>query len=81
MLDAVCSEGGPEVRPVLYSLEIQHVGTLHTLASKIYRPQDNNFVSEGTSAMRQRRQRKAKAAHGRASSRHRYEKLFFHEEK
>ena len=44
MLDAVCSGGGPEVRSVLYSIEIQRVGMLHTLASKIYEPKESLLV-------------------------------------
>ena len=44
VLDAVCSGGGPEVRSVLYSIEIQRVGMLHTLASKIYQPKESLLV-------------------------------------
>ena len=46
MLDAVCSEGGPEVRSVLYSIEIeiQRVGMLQPLASKIYEPKESLLV-------------------------------------
>ena len=40
----VCSEGGPEVRSVLCSIEIQRVGMLHRLASKIYEPKESLLV-------------------------------------